>query len=361
MRRHPFGLPALLVLAVSAGTLADPPKLDDAWFFPDRPAELVAHEGKPTPDLKFKEWIGDKVDLSQTRGKVVIIDFWATWCGPCMQAIPKNVELVKKYKDQGLVFFGIHDANSGWDSAASVVKDKGINYPVAKDDDGGPSAKAFDLAFWPTYVAIDRKGVVRGAGLNPSQLESAIKLLLAEPAPGGATAGGAPGGLAAEWYNGGENRPASLKSIEGKPMPAIAAAQWLGTALAPGELKDRVVVVHFASSGNGLAMRQGEQLAALEKEMGAQGVTVITVSPPEDDWEKLSKATTDGKLPSRLCLDSPAAKPGPSGLGATAEAFGVMFNPATIVIDRSGTVRAAGVKVDRVKALAGKLLAEPAK
>jgi peroxiredoxin len=108
-------------------------------------------------------------------------------------------------------------------------------------------------------------------------------------------------------------------------------------------------------------MRQGEQMAALEKEMGAQGVTLITVCPPDDDWEKLSKAAAEGKLPGRLAQDSPAVKPGPAGLGATAEAFGVTFTPATVVIDRSGTVRAAGVKVDRVKALAGKLLAEPAK
>ncbi|MFM9996997.1 MAG: redoxin family protein [Phycisphaerales bacterium] len=353
---------SIALLGTALGAAAQTAKLDDAWFYPDRPAELKSHEGKPTPDLKFKEWIGDKVEMSQTRGKVVVIDFWATWCPPCMAAIPKNVEMVKKYKDQGLVFVGIHDANNGWDSAANVVRDKGINYPVAKDADGGPSAKAFDLAFWPTYVVIDRKGVVRGSGLMPHQVENAVKLLLAEPAPEGTAGGAAPGSrLGPEWYNGGNNRPLSLKAMEGKPMPALAASQWFGAEVTPADLKDRVVVVHFVSSGNALSMRQGEVLAALEQEMGAQGVTIITVCPPEDAWETMSKAATDHKLPSRLCQDTAAAKPRPSGLGATAEVFGVRFVPATIVIDRAGVIRAAGIKADRVKALAGKLLAEPVK
>ncbi|MFK7960238.1 MAG: TlpA disulfide reductase family protein [Phycisphaerales bacterium] len=163
----------------------------DSWFYSGakRKAELRDLEGRRPQNIQASEWIGTKpADLDKLRGKVVVVDFWATWCPPCVRSIPKNIELVKKHADDGLVFIGIHDASRGWDSADAMIKSKGINYPVALDKAnpagrGGLSAKAFNLAFWPTYIVIDRNGIIRGAGLTPGKVKDAVELLLAEPGP----------------------------------------------------------------------------------------------------------------------------------------------------------------------------------
>src|SRR5215510_2907247 len=122
----------------------------DEWFFDaaQRPAPLKAIEGKPAAPLAIDSWIGNEVSIKGSAGKVVVVDFWATWCGPCMAAIPHNIELVKAYGDQGLVFVGVHDSANGWSSAGQVVKDKGINYPVGVDKTGGPSVKDYAVQFW---------------------------------------------------------------------------------------------------------------------------------------------------------------------------------------------------------------------
>ena len=76
-----------------------------------------------------------------------------------------------------------------------LVQRTKINYPVAIDDDGGPSARAWKVVFWPTYAVIDHHGIVRAAGLNPTHVESVVTALIAErdaekkAASGGADAG----------------------------------------------------------------------------------------------------------------------------------------------------------------------------
>ncbi len=99
-----------------------------------------------------------------------------------MRAIPHNNELLKKYKDQGLVVIGVCTDGNGQESFVSNAKEHDIQYPAACDPEL-KTEKAWAVHYYPTYVVIDRKGIVRAVGLQPHYVEPVVQKMLAEPAP----------------------------------------------------------------------------------------------------------------------------------------------------------------------------------
>jgi thiol-disulfide isomerase/thioredoxin len=144
--------------------------------------EHAALEGKPMPGLNLSNWINGEVSPADMKGKVVIVDFYATWCGPCMAAIPHNNELLKEYKDKGLVIVGVCTSTRGQEKMEETVKSRGITYPTARDAQLN-SQKTWHVHYYPTYAIVDRKGIVRVIGLQPPYVERVVKKLLDEPAP----------------------------------------------------------------------------------------------------------------------------------------------------------------------------------
>jgi thiol-disulfide isomerase/thioredoxin len=169
---------------ISGGLPALASEFPDSWTWDNEPELRAAHaalEGKPMPRLEVTEWINGEVKPADLKGKVVVVDFYATWCGPCMKAIPHNNEMFKQYQSKGLVIIGVCTSNRGQESFADNAKQHRVEYPVARDPDL-KSQKAWAVRYYPTYAVIDRKGVVRAVGLQPQHVETVVKKLLAEPA-----------------------------------------------------------------------------------------------------------------------------------------------------------------------------------
>jgi len=166
-------------LALSARGGEFPP--DWTWDTTSRARDgHAALEGKPMPKLDLTGWVNGQVKPAEMKGKVVVVDFYATWCGPCMAAIPHNNELLKKYKTQGLVIVGVCTSKRGQEKMEQTVKDRGISYPTARDPELA-SEKAWGVQYYPTYAIVDRKGMVRIIGVQPDYVEQVVTKLLAEP------------------------------------------------------------------------------------------------------------------------------------------------------------------------------------
>ena len=157
----------------------------DSWTWDDKPETRAAHaalEGKPMPALDVTNWINGEIKLADLKGKVVVVDFYATWCGPCMKAIPHNNEMQKNYKSEGLVIIGVCTSKRGQDVFESNAKQHKVEYSIARDAEL-KSQKAWGVSYYPTYAVIDRKGIVRAVGLQPQHVETVVKKLLAEKSP----------------------------------------------------------------------------------------------------------------------------------------------------------------------------------
>ena len=116
-------------------------------------------EGQPAPDFALKSSTGQNLRLSEYRGDVVMINFWATWCGPCRQEMPLLDELYSRYHRVGFNLLGVNiDDDSR--RAMQMVDELGVNFPVLFDASKEVS-ELYDVEAMPVTVLVDREGTVR--------------------------------------------------------------------------------------------------------------------------------------------------------------------------------------------------------
>ncbi len=124
-----------------------------------RAAVKAEKDRKRAPDFNLKDVNGTPVKLSDYRGKVVLLNFWATWCGPCKIEIPWFMDFEQRYKDQGFAVLGVSMDEDGWEAVKPYLADKKVNYRVVLGDDSVGNLYG-GIESLPTTFLIDRDGRV---------------------------------------------------------------------------------------------------------------------------------------------------------------------------------------------------------
>ena len=155
-------------------------------------ARKKAKENLPSslaPALDAREWFNAPapISLADLRGKVVLLDFWGEWCGPCVEKLPLTETLHAKFKDRGLVVIGVHSAQSSA-NLASFLKQKEISFPIALDT--GKTAGRYVIEGWPTYFLVDKAGKIIWGPSHNLPTEQQVEELISDttkPPPGAST------------------------------------------------------------------------------------------------------------------------------------------------------------------------------
>jgi peroxiredoxin len=131
----------------------------------------------PAPDFTLKSDSGDNLKLSELRGEVVLINFWASWCGPCRQEMPILSELHDRYKAMGFTVLGVN-VEEDTTEARKLLKEMPVSFPVLFDNDSSVS-RQYNVAAMPSTVLVDRDGNMRylHKGYRPGLEETYIEQL----------------------------------------------------------------------------------------------------------------------------------------------------------------------------------------
>jgi thiol-disulfide isomerase/thioredoxin len=146
-------------------------------------------KGSQAPALEASQWFNTNAPLSlaDLHGKVVLLDFWGQWCGPCVEKLPLTEALHAKFKDRGLLVIGVHSAH-GSDNLASFLQKKAVSFPVPLDT--GETAERYAVEAWPSYFLIDKAGKLVWGPSHDLPSERRIEELISElPAPRAADIG----------------------------------------------------------------------------------------------------------------------------------------------------------------------------
>ncbi len=121
-------------------------------------AEVTPSSGDMAPDFQLKDINGNTMALSAFKGKVVMVEFWATWCPPCKELAPLLTELYNKYKDRGFVMLSIVSSDEGETTVKNFINKYKITYPVLLDNSG--AARKYNVSGIPVSFIINKDGKI---------------------------------------------------------------------------------------------------------------------------------------------------------------------------------------------------------
>ena len=142
-------------------------------------------EGFLAPDFTLDTIGGNQVTLSELRGQIVVVNFWATWCLPCREETPALEKSYEQYKESGVIILGVNLTNQdSMSDIESFVQEFRLTYPILLDRDGTVSNHLYQIRGLPTTFFVNRDGIIRtvvvGGPMSETFIRSKIETLLQE-------------------------------------------------------------------------------------------------------------------------------------------------------------------------------------
>jgi len=127
-------------------------------------------DGQRAAGIEGETAKGEPISLADYKGKVVVVDFWATWCRPCVALLPHTAQLAKEYKGRPVQFLGVSLDNERERLEEFLARNQYVTWPNIFDGPSGPIAETWKVSSIPRLVVIDHEGIVRHRDVNPEDL-----------------------------------------------------------------------------------------------------------------------------------------------------------------------------------------------
>lgn len=301
-------------------------------------ADLV---GKPAPVFKVKDLKGKELSLEKYRGQVVLLDFWATWCGPCIAELPNVQKTYQKYKDKKFQIIGI-SLDRSLTALDTFLKGNDLPWVHYWDDEGTISSQ-YRVTAIPSMFLIDGKGVIHTTDLRGAKLEKAVDALVKENLLNPTDPNAKPKTIPATKMikmkpaipeeNAPKTEEIKLEDLVGKPVPDFTVKGLDGKEISIKDLKGQVVLIDFWATWCGPCIKEMPKVKNTYTKFKDQKFTIIGISL-DRSIDPLKAYIAKEELEWKQYWDQDRT---------VRNLFGVKFIPTAVIIDGEGIVRKAKV------------------